>query len=47
MDGYGPIVGYYLAKRREIKSVRIALACIKNKVSKDIMKERLTRVYAE
>lgn len=41
-----PVAGYYLAKKNEIKMLRIALVCIKNGVSRAEIKKRMRTMYA-
>jgi V/A-type H+-transporting ATPase subunit C len=46
MFGIAPVAGYYLAKMTEIKVARTILVCIKNKVDKIEIKQRLRELYA-
>jgi vacuolar-type H+-ATPase subunit C/Vma6 len=41
-----PVVGYYLAKKQEIKMLRIALVCIKNDVDRAEIRKRMRALYA-
>jgi len=41
-----PVAGYYLAKKNEIKMLRIALVCIKNGVNRGEIKKRMRTMYA-
>ncbi len=41
-----PMAGYYLAKMTEIKVARMVLVCIKNKVDRLLIKQRLRELYA-
>ena len=41
-----PLVGFFIAKKIEIKMVRLILVSLKNNVSKDTIKERLREFYA-
>lgn len=40
-----PILGYYLAKISELKTLRIVLTCIKNKVKRADIKARMRELY--
>lgn len=46
MFSVAPMAGYYLAKLTEIKVARMILVCIKNKVDKILIKQRLREMYA-
>jgi len=46
MFSVSPMAGYYLAKMTEIKVARMILVCIKNKVDKIMIKQRLRELYA-
>lgn len=46
MFGVAPLVGYYLAKRAEIRMVRTALVCIKNGLPQAEMEKRKREQYA-
>jgi V/A-type H+-transporting ATPase subunit C len=46
MFSTAPVVGYYLAKRSEISTLRMMLVCIKNDVSRDEIRKRLRTLYA-
>ena len=41
-----PLAGYYVAKKIEIKVVRMILILIKNKIDVNIIKQRLRDYYA-
>jgi len=44
-SGVEPLVGFYLAKEAEIKTLRFILICKKNEVDSERIKERLKAVY--
>lgn len=44
-SGVEPLVGFYLAKEAEIKTLRFILICKKNEVDSERIKERLKVVY--
>lgn len=46
MFGISPMAGYYIAKSTEIKVARMVLVCLKNKVDKKLIKQRLRELYA-
>lgn len=46
MFSAAPAIGYYLAKRQEVRMLRIALVCIKNKVAKAEIRKRMRALYA-
>jgi V/A-type H+-transporting ATPase subunit C len=46
MFSVAPMAGYYLAKQTEIKVARMVLVCLKNKVDKLLIKQRLRELYA-
>lgn len=46
MFSIAPMAGYYLAKVTEIKVARMILVCIKNRVDKKLIKQRLRDLYA-
>ncbi|MEG1508948.1 MAG: V-type ATPase subunit [Clostridia bacterium] len=41
-----PIAGYFIAKKTEQKVIRMILVCLKNKVDKQLIKQRLREIYA-
>jgi len=43
--GVEPLIAYYIAKDAEIKNVRIILSCKYNKLSPEIIKERVRNLY--
>lgn len=46
MFSAAPAIGYYLAKKQEVRMLRIALVCIKNKVAKAEIRKRMRALYA-
>lgn len=44
--GFSPVVSYYYIKNLEIKTVRIILTALKSGIDKEIIKERMRKVYA-
>lgn len=47
MFSEAPLVSYYLGKLAEIKAVKLTVAGVKNKVSPELIKERLRMTYAK
>ena len=45
VDGILPLVNYFLAKQTETENLRLALVCIKNKVDKGKIMQRLRELY--
>lgn len=43
--GVDPIVAYYIARDAEIKTVRIILSAKKNNLSRDVIRERVRKLY--
>lgn len=46
MFSAAPVAGYFLAKKQEVKMLRIALVCIKNGVGKAEIRKRMRSMYA-
>lgn len=44
--GFAPVIHYFYCKTLEIKTVRMILSAIKSGVDKDIIKERVRKLYA-
>ena len=46
MFSAAPIAGYYLGKLTELKTLKLLVAKIKNKVDDDLIKQRMRGLYA-
>ena len=45
VDGILPLINYFLAKKTEIENLRTIFVCLKNKIDKDKIMERLRELY--
>ena len=46
MFGVAPVAGYYIAKKTELKAVRMIAVLLKINADKSLIKERLREFYA-
>ena len=44
--GFAPVVSYYYRKNLEIKTVRMILSALKSDIDREIIKERVRKLYA-